>query len=157
ATGLTDSPTVDFAQDRLRFGPLAKGISRFLRNAATRPPLTLAISGDWGSGKSSPMALICADLKRYGNRPVWFNAWHHQNDEQFLAGLLSAIRDQALPSPLTLDGAVFRLRLLWLRSKKHFALTFVVILLASATTAFLVGHDLTVWDRMLQIVQRQLP
>jgi hypothetical protein len=52
---------------------------------------------------------------------------------------------------------VFRLRLLWLRSKKHFALTFVVILLASATIAFLTGHDLTAWDRMLQIIQRQIP
>jgi hypothetical protein len=157
ATGLTDAPTRDFAQDRLRFGPLAKGISRFLRNLATVPPLTLAISGDWGSGKSSLMALICADLKRYGSRPVWFNAWHHQKDEQLLAGLLSAIRDQALPSPLSLDGWVFRLRLLWLRSKKHFALTFVMILLVSATIAFLTGHDLSAWERILQIIQQQLP
>jgi photosystem II stability/assembly factor-like uncharacterized protein len=157
ATGFTDAPTADFEQDRLRFGPLAKGISRFLRNVATEPPLTLAISGDWGSGKSSLMALICADLKRYGSRPVWFNAWHNQKDEQLLAGLLSAIRDQALPSSLTLDGWAFRLRLLWLRSKKHFALTFVMILLGSATVAFLTAHDLTAWDRMFQIIQRQLP
>ncbi len=156
-TGFTDTPTGDFAEDRLHFGPLAKGISRFLRNVATVPPLTLAISGDWGSGKSSLMALICADLKRYGTCPVWFNAWHHQKDEQLLAGLLCAIRDQALPSLVTLDGWVFRLRLLWLRSKKYFAVTFVLVLLASATVAFLTGHDLTVWDRMFQIIQRQLP
>lgn len=156
AIGFTDAPTADFEQDRLRFGPLAKGISRFLRNVATVPPLTLAISGDWGSGKSSLMALICADLKRYGSRPVWFNAWHHQQDEQLLAGLLSAIRDQALPSSLTPDGWAFRLRLLWLRSKKHFALSFVMILLASATIAFLTGHDLTAWDRMFQNIQTQL-
>ena len=157
AIGFTDAPTADFEQNRLRFGPLAKGISRFLRNVATVPPLTLAISGDWGSGKSSLMALICADLKRYGSRPVWFNAWHHQQDEQLLAGLLSAIRDQALPSSLTPDGWAFRLRLLWLRSKKHFALSFVMILLASATIAFLTGHDLTAWDRMFQNIQTQLP
>jgi hypothetical protein len=156
ASGFTDAPTTDFEQDRLRFGPLAKGISRFLRNVATEPPLTLAISGDWGSGKSSLMALICADLKRYGSHPVWFNAWHHQKDEQLLADLLSAIRDQALPSSLTLDGWAFRLRLLWLRSKKHFVLTFILILLASATIAFLLGHDLTVWDRMLKMIQREL-
>jgi hypothetical protein len=157
ASGFTDAPTTDFEQDRLRFGPLAKGISRFLRNVATEPPLTLAISGDWGSGKSSLMALICANLKRYGSHPVWFNAWHHQKDEQLLADLLSAIRDQALPSSLTLDGWAFRLRLLWLRSKKHFVLTFILILLASATIAFLLGHDLPVWDRLLQMIQRQLP
>ena len=157
ASGFTDAPTTDFEQDRLRFGPLAKGISRFLRNVATEPPLTLAISGDWGSDKSSLMALICADLKRYGSRPVWFNAWHHQKDEQLLADLLAAIRDQALPSSLTLDGWAFRLRLLWLRSNKHFALTFIMILLASAMIAFLMGHNLTVWDRMFQMILRQLP
>jgi photosystem II stability/assembly factor-like uncharacterized protein len=156
AAGFTDAPTASFEQDRLRFGPLAKGISRFLRNVATEPPLTLAISGDWGSGKSSLMALICADLRRYGTRPVWFNAWHHQDDQQLLAGLLSAIRDQALPSSLTPDGWAFRLRLLWLRSKKHFALVFVLIALASGVIAFLIGHDLSAWDRMSQIIQGQL-
>jgi len=95
--GTTDAPISEFALDRLQFGSLARGISRFLRNTNTRPPLTLTISGDWGSGKSTLMELVCNDLRHYGIRPVWFNAWHHQQEEQLLAALLSAIRDKGLP------------------------------------------------------------
>jgi photosystem II stability/assembly factor-like uncharacterized protein len=157
AAGFTDAPTVDFAQDRLGYGALAKGISRFLRNPATVPPLTLAITGDWGSGKSSLMALICADLRRYGSHPVWFNAWHYQQSDQLLAGLLSAVRDQALPSWLTLDGLAFRLRLLWLRSKNNFVVTLILILLLSASVTFIMSHDAAAWYRLLQIVKAHLP
>jgi len=32
-----------------------------------------------------------------------------------------------------------------------------MILLVSATIAFLTGHDLSAWERMLQIIQQQLP
>ncbi len=46
AIGTTDAPVRDFADDRLQFGPLARGISKFLRNTNTTPPLTIAISGD---------------------------------------------------------------------------------------------------------------
>ncbi len=136
AMGTTDAPTEDFARDRLQFAPLARGISRFLRNTRTEPPLTIAISGDWGSGKSSLMALVCADLRRYGSRPVWFNAWHHQSEEQMLAALLTGIRDQGLPSLRSPDGWVFRLRLLWLRSRKHFVFT----LLLMGVLAMLIGY-----------------
>lgn len=82
--------------DRLEFGGLARGISRFPRNSETRPPLTLAIAGDWGTGKSSLMQLVCADLRRFGHRPLWFNAWHHQKQEHLFAALLGAVRAQAL-------------------------------------------------------------
>ena len=153
----TDAPTTDFAQDRLRFGPLAKGISRFLRNASTEPSLTLAISGDWGTGKSSLMALMCNDLRRHRSRPVWFNAWHHQKEDQLLAALLNAIQNQALPSSATPAGWIFRLRLLFLRSKKHFLLAFLTVGAVSAVIAFLVTHDLEVWSKLWNSVARILP
>ncbi|NUT76885.1 hypothetical protein HNO86_17740 [Pseudomonas sp. C1C7] len=153
----TDAPTTDYAQDRLRFGPLAKGISRFLRSTSTEPSLTLAISGDWGSGKSSLMALVCNDLRRHRSRPVWFNAWHHQKEEQLLAALLNAIQNQALPSSVTPNGWIFRLRLLFLRSKKHFVLAFVTVGAVSAVIAFLMTHDLEVWSKLWNSVARILP
>ncbi|MDM0003105.1 YCF48-related protein [Variovorax sp. J22P240] len=148
AMGASDAPAHDFSQDRLQFGPLARGLSRFLRNQATEPPLTVAISGDWGSGKSSLMHLVCRDLERYGCRPVWFNAWHHQNDDQLLAALLSAVRDQGLPRLLSLDGLAFRLRLLWTRSAKHYVLTFLCLAAVAATVAFVTAHDNAAWTRL---------
>jgi photosystem II stability/assembly factor-like uncharacterized protein len=135
-TGMADTPATDAAltdprQDRLNFEPLAAGISRFLRNPATEPPLTLAITGDWGSGKSSLMGLICADLRKHGSRPIWFNAWHHQKEDHLFAALLGALSKQALPPWLSLDGVGFRLRLLWMRSRKHWVFTLLLCMAAA--------------------------
>ncbi|MDD2775957.1 MAG: YCF48-related protein [Gallionella sp.] len=116
------------SEDRLEFIGLARGISRFLRNAETRPPLTLAITGDWGSGKSSLMQLVCADLRASGHRPIWFNAWHHQKEEHLFAALLGAVYAQAVPSLWSWQGVNFRLRLLWLRSKQHFGVLMLVVM-----------------------------
>lgn len=140
--GMADTPATDAAltdprQDRLNFEPLAAGISRFLRNPATEPPLTLAITGDWGSGKSSLMGLICADLRKHGSRPIWFNAWHHQKEDHLFAALLGALSKQAPPPWLSLDGVGFRLRLLWLRSRKHWIFT---LLLCTALAALITLH-----------------
>ncbi|WP_431103193.1 P-loop NTPase fold protein [Roseateles noduli] len=140
--GMADTPATDAAltdpkQDRLNFEPLAAGISRFLRNPATEPPLTLAITGDWGSGKSSLMGLVCADLRKHGSRPIWFNAWHHQKEDHLFAALLGALSKQALPPWLSLDGIGFRLRLLWLRSRKHWVFT---VLLCAAAALILTLH-----------------
>jgi len=123
------------SDDRLEFNGLARGISRFLRNTETRPPLTLAITGDWGSGKSSLMQLVCADLRRFGHRPIWFNAWHHQKEEHLFAALLGAIHAQAAPPLCTPNGIAFRLRLLWLRSKQRLG---VMVLMVGVVTFLLV-------------------
>jgi len=103
--------------DPLRFKPLAMGLSRFLRNINTEPPLTVAISGRWGSGKSSMMNLLAADLERHGGRPVRFNAWHHREEEHLLAALFENIRVQAIPPAFTWPGLLFRTRLLIARTR----------------------------------------
>jgi hypothetical protein len=136
AIAATDAPVETFEQDCLGFDPLARGISRFLRNIRTTPPLTLAISGDWGSGKSSLMRLVCADLRKYGTRPVWFNAWHHQTEEQMLASLLSAIQSQGLPHLWSLDNLVFRISLLYQRACKAPLRSLVSIILLTTVLSF---------------------
>ena len=123
----SDAAVSSFADDRLEFAGLARGISRYLRNPATTPPLTLAITGDWGSGKSSLMHLVCADLARFGHRPIWFNAWHHQKQEHLFAALLGEVYAQAAPPLLSLAGALFRLRLLWCRSRRHFVASVSIV------------------------------
>ena len=77
---------------------------------------SLVIVGPSGSGKSTLMNMLREDLTKWGFRPIWFNAWHHQTEEHFLASLLESIRKQAVPRLLTLRGLRFRFRLLWFRS-----------------------------------------
>ena len=105
--------------DPLGYQRIAAGLSRFLRNEKTEPPLTVAITGEWGSGKSSLMNLVRADLERYEFRPVWFNAWHHQKEEHLFAALLEAVRGQAVPGWSSYAGLVFRWRLLRKRTRAH--------------------------------------
>ena len=148
AIGTSDAPVGEFALDRLQFGSLARGISRFLRNTNTRPPLTLTISGDWGSGKSTLMELVCTDLCHYGITPVWFNAWHHQHEEQLLAALLNAIRTNGLPPIGSADGLAFRFSLLVMRSKKHFIISLAIIAAIAVLTGYLLGHDFSEWNSL---------
>lgn len=133
---ISDSPISHGKDDRIEFNAIARGLSRFLRNENTQPPLTIAITGEWGSGKSSLMNLLKADLERYGFRPVWFNAWHHQKEEHLLAALLENIRKQAVPPLWHLRGIGFRLRLFWGRIRRHRMLA----LLLSVSFAVATGY-----------------
>jgi photosystem II stability/assembly factor-like uncharacterized protein len=91
---------------------LAAQIGRFLRNARTEPPLTIAITGPWGSGKSSVLSRLRDDLVLGKQRPVWFNAWHRQGEESMFAALLQSVRDEAVPSWWLPAGVDVRARLL---------------------------------------------
>lgn len=144
---VSDRPLTSGDFDALNFGPLAEGIANYLRNAKTTGPLTLAITGDWGSGKSSLMGLLKEKLEAQGFRPVWFNAWHHQQEEQLLAALLDSIRRQAVPSWLSLAGVQFRMRLIQERLRRGW----VGVLLGTAACAMLaavianLGGDWKAW------------
>lgn len=130
--GASDRPLRRGDPDPLGFNALAAGLSRFLRNEATEPPLTIAVTGPWGSGKSSLMNLLAEDLREYRRHPVWFNAWHHQKEEHLLAALLENVRRQGVPPWWRWRGLRFRIRLLQRRSAadwwKILSLTFVLAL-----------------------------
>ncbi len=114
----SDSPIGWQDRDALKLKPIALAMSRFIRNIDTRPPLTIAVTGGWGSGKSSLMNLLREDLRRYGARPVWFNAWHHREEVSLLAALLEAVRSTVVPHWYTGSGMAFRIRLLILRLRE---------------------------------------
>jgi photosystem II stability/assembly factor-like uncharacterized protein len=133
---VSDRPLELGEPDALGFGNVARGLSRFLRNEQTRPPLTVAITGAWGSGKSSLMNLLRGDLRHRGFRPVWFNAWHHQKEEHLLAALLQNIRAQAVPAWFTWSGLVFRARLLSYRSGRRWRLVLPLLALGSAAAGY---------------------
>lgn len=138
---VSDQPIGPDDPDPLGFDKVARGLSRFLRNTATRPPLTIAILGEWGTGKSSLMNLVKADLARYGFRPVWFNAWHHQKEEQLLAAMLENIRRQAVPSWLRPEGWIFRGRLLGERLRRWFLPALLMVLLFGVATGWVASSD----------------
>jgi len=136
----SDRPLQPGDPDPLQYGAIARGLSRFMRNPSTEPPLTVAVTGAWGTGKSSLMNLLFHDLKQYGFTPVWFNAWHHQKGEQLLASLYANIRKQAVPGWLAFSqfipvGLLFRTNLLFRRSAKNwlFTLFFISVFVAAAT------------------------
>lgn len=108
---ISDRPLRPGDPDALGSRRLALGLADYIRNQQTSLPLTVAITGAWGSGKSSIISLLRAALTEERCRAVEFNAWHHQNEENLLAALLDCIRKQAIPPVWTLDGLDFRWRL----------------------------------------------
>jgi len=74
---------------------LVKGLAAFIDNDDTKPPMTLALYGKWGSGKSSIMKMLCGELGRTGRYiDVWFNAWRFQNEDRLAPALLQSIVDE---------------------------------------------------------------
>ena len=142
---VSDEPIETAERDFLGFKQVALGLSNYLRNNATNPPLTIAITGEWGMGKSSLMNLLNGDLRRYKFKPVWFNAWHHQTEESLLAALLENVRTQAIPSTFTPEGIVFRAKLLWARARKNLVAFMVIVGVATFSLSYFAAdpHRLT--------------
>ncbi len=124
---VSDRPLREGDSDVLDFGRIAAGLSRFIRNSRTEPPLTIAITGPWGTGKSSLMNLLRRDLERRRFRTIWFNAWHHQREESLLASLLESIRLTATPPLWSPKGIRFRIRLLGSRLSRYAAPALVLL------------------------------
>lgn len=122
----SDRPLEPGDVDYLNFAPLARALSSLLRNQDTEPPLTLAITGEWGSGKSSIMNLLKHDLQSNGFHPVWFNAWHHKDEQNVLESMLEAVREQTLLRWWWLRRWWFRWRLLF---KRHWLIWFSALAL----------------------------
>ncbi len=163
----SDRPLQSGDPDPLGFTEIARGLSRFVRNPRTEPPLTIAVTGEWGTGKSSLMNLLYEDLRDKGFSTVWFNAWHHQKSEQLLATLFANMRRQAIPGWLRFSGfrpvgLLFRLRLLLHRSRRHWLLLLLMVFLFSAALAYILeesGHfsQLLNWlDSNLTELSRQV-
>jgi hypothetical protein len=150
---VSDRPLEAGDPDPLGFSAIAQGLSRFLRNEKTQPPLTIAITGEWGTGKSSLMNLLKADLERYGFRPVWFNAWYHQQEDQLLAALLENVRAQGVPPWWHPASWGFRVRLLWARGWRHWGLFLVLLAISTSSFGYFIAHPQTIGEALQQVRQ----
>ena len=69
--GFTDSPAV---QDSFNISKYINGLVNFIKSCNT--PMTIAVQGDWGTGKTSIMTIIKNELRNSKNlNLVWFNTW----------------------------------------------------------------------------------
>ena len=71
--GFTDKPVSGKAEDLFGVGKYITGLSSFIQECDT--PMTIAVQGDWGSGKTSFMHLIEEEIGKEKTLPVWFNTW----------------------------------------------------------------------------------
>ena len=70
----TDRPS---CKDKFGITPYVEGLSKFIAECNT--PMTIAIQGDWGSGKTSLMLMIEEEMKKkkIPLRCIWFNTWQY--------------------------------------------------------------------------------
>ena len=152
---VSDRPLGSGDPDRLGYGRYIQGLSGLLRNRGTGFPITIAVTGEWGAGKSSFMRLLEADLKRRGYFAAWFNAWHDQNEENVLSSLLEAIRAQAIPrifSRKFIRAIELRFYLLCNRGIIYVMAGMATLVLAAAvvSSAWRVFGDLPSWKESVR-------
>ena len=127
AASAHDQPT---DRDTLGFQPYVRAVAQFLSSPATKPPVTISVEGEWGSGKTSFMRQLEARLewgekasappgeRRRKDRKeltVRFDAWRHDKDEALWAAFaVEFVR--SITKKLTLQRRLCgHLRLLWWR------------------------------------------
>lgn len=94
---------------------LAEGLIDFIDNPDTQPPLTIAVCGSWGSGKSSVMNVINAELATTGRHIlVWFNAWRFHREEDIAKAFYQTILDEFRRQA----GFINRVRVTWTRARR---------------------------------------
>ncbi len=76
--GLSDAPIMSRGEDTLNMRAYAEALADFTRTCKT--PMTISIQGDWGSGKSSIMHMIEAEIrndpdKTRAAKTIWFDTW----------------------------------------------------------------------------------
>lgn len=161
-----DVPT---PEDALGFEPYVTAITEFLLNRQTRPPLTLSVEGEWGTGKSSFMRQLEARIQelaatdgRSSARTVWFNAWRHDKEEALWAAFalefVQKLADQVGPlRRLAAAGKLLWMRYRWREGGADFAravgsgAVYLVVSLAAIILAGILG-----FQRIAQIQNDQL-
>ncbi len=89
--------------DLLNFGTVAHAAADLIRSAKGTP-LTIGVSGGWGTGKSTLVKLVKTDLQAngamQGKQPAYllmeFNAWLYQGYEDARQSLLQSVSDRLL-------------------------------------------------------------
>ncbi|MBE1494140.1 WD40 repeat protein [Amycolatopsis lexingtonensis] len=109
---------LESSEDRLDIGGDVRLIGAMLAATTVRPPLSIAVLGDWGSGKSTFMLQLREWLAEAARRSsespdstfvsnikqVTFNAWHYSDDHLWV-GLVEHMFRELAASKITTDDA----------------------------------------------------
>ncbi|MCY3628863.1 MAG: P-loop NTPase fold protein [Bacteroidetes bacterium] len=131
---------VETTEDLLNFTVVADTAAQLVRES-TDQPLSIGVSGSWGTGKSSLIKMIGASLEKTngdeGNNYVFleFDAWLYQGYDDARMALLQAVADKLLAEAEGRESHIdeakaFLKRVNWLRVGK---------LLAPTVSGILVG------------------
>ncbi len=94
-TSVIDLPLKSSEPDTFGITPFKSGLVEFTRNSAT--PITIALQGEWGSGKTSLMNTLERDLCTDGEyHGVWLNTWEYalmKDAKDALIGILAGLID----------------------------------------------------------------
>ena len=97
---VSDTPSGTTTQDHLGFAPYAEALAFLIDWKRSKPPLTVAISGPWGAGKTSLARLVQEQLKTHGD---WdddhiiceFSAWKHDDAPNLGAAFAAKVAQSA--------------------------------------------------------------
>lgn len=111
--GNTDKPIEQFGNDEFNITPYIEGLGEFIRECQT--PMTVAVQGNWGCGKTSMMNMVRDKLRQDGGIiDIWFNTWQYSQfnmDNQliitFLQHLIKKLKG-SFPSDDTGKGTAFK-------------------------------------------------
>lgn len=94
-TGILDIPLQDNENDKLQILSFETALNEFIRKTLT--PISIALQGEWGSGKTSFMNRLNFDICK-GNEAtsygIWLNTWHYslsKNKENILEEIILAL------------------------------------------------------------------
>lgn len=91
-TSITDLPKIATEDDSFGIKPFENGLIRFIQN--TNTPITIALQGEWGSGKTSLMNSLRLNLTESDNskyHSVWLNTWEYSLMKDAQSTLLDII------------------------------------------------------------------
>lgn len=95
--GFSDLPVVNKEDDIFEVSNYVNALSAFIKECTT--PMTIAIQGTWGAGKTSLMNLI---REKLGNSvdSIWFNTWQYSQfnmEDELTLTLLSSLSEALEP------------------------------------------------------------
>lgn len=98
-TSIIDLPRTCTEPDTFGIDPYQKGLIKFIKHSET--PITIALQGEWGSGKTSLMNTLEKDLcgENAPYHSIWLNTWEFalmKNSETALIEILSALIEQVM-------------------------------------------------------------
>ena len=84
-------PLTDSKDDKLQFEKPCQQISNFINGFPNNQPYSIALFGNWGSGKSTMLNFIEQKLNNKNNIIIRFNPWQVLNDENLASTIFEEI------------------------------------------------------------------